>query len=203
MTLKIEAVPSKDLLLDPRNARKHSAENLAAISESLKAFGQRKPIVVTSENVVVAGNGTLEAARSLGIEKVDVVRVPNDWSDDQVKAFALADNRTAELAEWNHVELSKQLSDLQVADWAVETLGFEGYEVLNVRPDEVEDPFAMLSDEPRKDATQMTFTVSLEQAEIIKSVMGQAKHSGRMPDDGENSNSNGNALYLVMSEWSA
>jgi len=101
------------------------------------------------------------------------------------------------------VELSEQLSDLQVADWAVETLGFEGYEVLNVRPDEVEDPFAMLSDEPRKDATQMTFTVSLEQAEIIKSVMGQAKHSGRMPDDGENSNSNGNALYLVMSEWSA
>jgi len=203
MTLKIEAVPSNDLLLDPRNARKHSAENLAAISESLKAFGQRKPIVVTSENVVVAGNGTLEAARSLGMQKVDVVRVPKDWSDDQIKAFALADNRTAELAEWNHVELSEQLSDLQVADWSVESLGFEGYEVLNVRPDEVDNPFSLLSDEPRKDATQMTFTVSLDQAEIIKSVLGQAKHSGRMPDDGENSNSNGNALFLVVSEWSA
>jgi len=203
MTLKIEAVPSNDLLLDPRNARKHSAENLAAISESLKAFGQRKPIVVTSENVVVAGNGTLEAARSLGMQKVDVVRVPKDWSDDQIKAFALADNRTAELAEWNHVELSEQLSDLQVADWSVESLGFEGYEVLNVRPDEVDNPFSLLSDEPRKDATQMTFTVSLDQAEIIKSVLAQAKHSGRMPDDGENSNSNGNALFLVVSEWSA
>ena len=203
VALKIETVPVEKLTFDPQNARKHSDENLSAIASSLKEFGQRKPIVVTEGNVIVAGNGTLEAARLLGLTDVDVVRVPKSWSSDQVKAFALADNRTAELAEWNHVELSEQLSHLQVADWAVESLGFAGYEILNVRPDEVDDPFSLLSDEPRKDATQMTFTVSLEQGEIIKSVLAQAKHSGRMPDDGENSNSNGNALFLVVSEWSA
>jgi len=112
--------------------------------------------------------------QGFGLTDVDVVRVPKSWSSDQVKAFALADNRTAELAEWNHVELSEQLSHLQVADWAVESLGFAGYEILNVRPDEVDDPFSLLSDEPRKDATQMTFTVSLGQGEIIKSVLAQA-----------------------------
>lgn len=70
-----------------------------------------------------------------------------------------------------------------------------------MRPDEVEDPFSLLEDAPRKDATQMTFTVSLEQAETIRQVLAQAKKSDRLPDDGENQNSNGNALFLVTSEW--
>jgi ParB-like chromosome segregation protein Spo0J len=101
MTLKIERLPIEKLTFDLANARKHSDVNLSAIAESLRQFGQRKPIVITADNVIVAGNGTVEAAFLIGMTDVDVVRVPQDWSSDQVKAFALADNRTAELAEWN------------------------------------------------------------------------------------------------------
>ena len=125
MPLKIEQVPVEKLTFDPSNARKHSDANLAAIAESLKQFGQRKPIVVNAENVIVAGNGTVEAARLLGLTDVDVVRVPKDWSADQVKAFALADNRTAELAEWNPEVLSAQLLELDEAGFDVEALGFD------------------------------------------------------------------------------
>ena len=125
MTLKIESVPIEKLTFDPQNARKHSAENLSAIASSLKEFGQRKPIVVTEGNVIVAGNGTVEAARLVGLTVVDVVRVPKSWSGNQVKAFALADNRTAELAEWDQEILVSQLMELEQADFAIEALGFE------------------------------------------------------------------------------
>jgi ParB-like chromosome segregation protein Spo0J len=139
MGLKIETVSLETLVFDPNNARKHSHENLQAIAGSLDQFGQRKPIVVTADNVVVAGNGTLEAAQSLGWSKIDVVRVPADWSADEVKAFALADNRTAELAEWDEEALSVQLLDIEVAGLVIEKFGFMKEGVPDFEPVESDD----------------------------------------------------------------
>lgn len=148
MGLKIESVSVEWLSFDPSNARKHSDNNLSAIAESLKQFGQRKPIVVTADNVVVAGNGTLEAARMLGWPKIDVVRAPADWSHDQVKAFALADNRSAELAEWNPEVLSAQLLELDEAGFDVEALGFDivAEKTLN---EVVQDELSNVAPEPK------------------------------------------------------
>lgn len=137
--MKIETVPVEKLTFDPANARKHSDANLAAIAQSLKEFGQRKPIVVTGDNVIVAGNGTVEAAVLVGITDVAVVRVPDDWSADQVKAFALADNRSAELAEWNPEVLSAQLLELEEAGFDVEALGFDVVSEEIDSPDSSED----------------------------------------------------------------
>lgn len=120
----IETVLIDDLELDPANARKHDDKNLKAIAGSLEAFGQRKPIVLHG-NRVIAGNGTLVAARSLGWKDIKVVRVPDDWSADQVKAYALADNRSAELAEWDEQVLSNQLLELVEADFDIEAIGFD------------------------------------------------------------------------------
>tara|TARA_R110002096_G_C14554437_1_gene719445 strand:- start:1027 stop:1506 length:480 start_codon:yes stop_codon:yes gene_type:complete len=139
MVLKIETVPVEKLTFDPANARKHSDENLSAIASSLKEFGQRKPIVVTEGNVIVAGNGTVEAALSLGLTVVDVVRVPKSWSGNQVKAFALADNRTAELAEWDQEVLVSQLVELEQADFVIEALGFESTVTPSFEPVESEE----------------------------------------------------------------
>jgi len=139
MPLKIESVPVEKLTFDPQNARKHSDANLAAIAQSLKEFGQRKPIVVTEDNVIVAGNGTVEAARLVGMTDVDVVRVPKSWTADQVKAFALADNRSAELAEWNPEVLSAQLLELEQAGFDIEALGFEAVESPEIVPTEKEE----------------------------------------------------------------
>ena len=143
MPLKIEQVPIEKLTFDPSNARKHSDANLAAIAESLKQFGQRKPIVVTTDGVIVAGNGTVEAARLLGLTDVDVVRVPKDWDADRVKAFALADNRTAELAEWNPEVLSAQLLELDEAGFDIEALGFDlisASDNQDIEEDEIPEP---------------------------------------------------------------
>jgi DNA modification methylase len=122
--MDVELVLIDDLTLDPKNARRHDDKNLRAIAESLKQFGQRKPIVVWG-STVVAGNGTLVAARSLGWREILVARVPDDWDEARVTAYALADNRSAELAEWDDQVLTEQLKELELADWDVEALGFE------------------------------------------------------------------------------
>jgi DNA modification methylase len=114
-----------DLLLDPENARKHSQKNLDAIKASLTKFGQRKPIVINQKGVILAGNGTVEAARSLGWDHIDVAVVPADWDEATARAYALADNRTAELAEWDENVLAKQLLELLDGDFDIEAIGFE------------------------------------------------------------------------------
>jgi DNA modification methylase len=114
-----------DLLLDPENARKHSQKNLDAIKASLTKFGQRKPIVINQKGVILAGNGTVEAARSLGWDHIEVAVVPADWDEATARAYALADNRTAELAEWDESVLAKQLLELMDEDFDIEAIGFE------------------------------------------------------------------------------
>ena len=110
--MNVEHILIADVINDPDNARKHTQRNLETISESLKEFGQRKPIVL-KDNVCIAGNGTLEAARLLGWTHIDITRVPSDWSLIKAKAYALADNRTSELAEWDGDALLMALTDIE------------------------------------------------------------------------------------------
>jgi len=131
--MKIETLQIKDLTPDPQNARLHDEKNLKAIQGSLKEFGQRKPIVITEEGVIVAGNGTVEAAKRLGWTKIDAVKVPGDWTPEQIKAFALADNKTAELAKWDIKVLNAQLLEFAESEFDIEALGFELPQVLELQ----------------------------------------------------------------------
>jgi ParB-like chromosome segregation protein Spo0J len=123
--LRIENVNINSLTPDPANARRHDDKNLKAIADSLKLFGQRKPLTVTPDSIVVTGNGTLEAAKSLGWTEIAIARTPVGWSWEQIRAWALADNRTAELAEWDDKVLADQLLELDANGWELEQLGFE------------------------------------------------------------------------------
>lgn len=103
----IETVSVSYLSQDPANARKHDEKNIQAIVASLRRFGQQKPIVVDLSNVVRAGNGTLEAARRLEWDTIEVVR-SNLQGPDAV-AYAIADNRTNDLSEFDNDILRAQL----------------------------------------------------------------------------------------------
>ncbi len=122
--MKVEEVPIDSLTIDPENARKHSRKNIEAIAGSLATFGQRRPLVVW-DGIVIAGNGTLEAAKSIGWTQIEVTRVPPDWTHEQARAYALADNRTAELAEWDAEILSNQLIELDSVGYEISDWGFE------------------------------------------------------------------------------
>jgi site-specific DNA-methyltransferase (adenine-specific) len=139
--LRIETVNVNSLIPDPANARKHDGKNLQAIAHSLEKFGQRKPICVTPDSIVVAGNGTLEAAKSLGWTEIVIARTPVGWTWEQIRAFALADNRTAELAEWDDKVLADQLLELDANGWELEELGFANLEP-PLGQDEDEEPLS-------------------------------------------------------------
>jgi DNA modification methylase len=100
------------LRLLPGNPRRG---NVDAVKRSLQAFGQRKPIVVRrSDLVVIAGNHTLQAAQALGWAEVAVVWVDDD--DTTSKAFALADNRTAELGDYDNEALAELIGEVGSVD---------------------------------------------------------------------------------------
>jgi len=121
--MKVETVPVDSLSFDPNNARKHNPKNLEAIKGSLKKFGQQKPIVVDGRGIVLAGNGTLQAIKELGWSSVNVVR--SELSNFEASAYALADNRTAELATWDEEVLGRTLQYLREENFAIEEIGFE------------------------------------------------------------------------------
>jgi site-specific DNA-methyltransferase (adenine-specific) len=195
--MKIQTLQIKDLTPDPNNARQHDDKNLKAIQGSLKEFGQRKPIVITEAGVIVAGNGTVEAAKRLGWLEIQAVTVPGDWTPEQTKAFALADNRTAELAAWNSEILSEQIRELSDADFPILELGFEPLEFPTKQ--EWENLFDATSSE-RKEVGQMAFTLHNDQQEIIKEALAKSKAMGDFGDTG-NTNENGNALARIVELW--
>ncbi len=135
--MNTERVPIDSLVFDPANVRKHGEKNLATIKASLSRFGQQKPIVVDANGVVRAGNGTLAAAKALGWKEIAVVR--STLAGSEATAYAIADNRTAELAEWDEDALAQTLAALQIEDedLAIST-GFDAKEIdALLAPDEM------------------------------------------------------------------
>jgi DNA modification methylase len=147
--LKTERVTVASLLFDPANVRKHGERNLDAIKASLVRFGQQKPIVVDGDGIVRAGNGTLMAAKALGWDEIEIVRT--NLRGSEATAYAIADNRTAELAEWDESALAEQLAALQIDDEALAAAtGFDASEIerMTLPVDVVEDDVPEVPVEP-------------------------------------------------------
>jgi len=105
------ALAIDSMQLDPANANRHDDASVSAIAASLAEFGQLKPIVVNVETgLIVAGNGTWEAARRLGWSMIAAVRVRQDAGAHV--GYAIADNRTAQLAEWDNVRLVEAITQI-------------------------------------------------------------------------------------------
>lgn len=105
------ALPIDSLTPDAANARRHDEKNIESIVRSLSRFGQRLPIVVQKQGMIVrAGNGRVEAAKRLGWKHLACVVVDEQSVD--ATAYAIADNRTAELATWDDETLASLLQSL-------------------------------------------------------------------------------------------
>lgn len=125
------AVPIHEIKFDSRNARKHSRRNLDVTKASLKKNGQAKPVVVWkrgNENVVIAGNGTVTAALELGWTHI-AANVREFESEEAARAYALDDNRSAELADWDSEMLPLQLEELKGAGFDLEEHGWTDVEI--------------------------------------------------------------------------
>jgi len=134
------AVPLDTLREDPRNARTHSTRNLDAVRFSLATFGWRGLVIVREDDrTIVAGHARVAAARELGWTHAPVLFV--DEARARSIAFAIADNRTAELAEWDDAALAATLRELRDDDAAwLDGLEFNAEELHEIAPDVFEAP---------------------------------------------------------------
>ena len=109
-------------LVPYENNPRDNSKAVNAVAESIKEFGFKNPIIVDKNGCIVAGHTRLKAAEKLGLDEVPVI-VADDLSDEQVKAFRLADNKTAELAEWNFDLLETELAGISEIDMSA--FGFD------------------------------------------------------------------------------
>lgn len=103
--------PPAALKPHPRNARKHSADQIERLAYSIERFGWTNPVLCDDRERIVAGHGRVLAAQKLGMDKVPVIFL-GKMSDEEVRAYILADNRLAELAEWDDNLLRLELGEL-------------------------------------------------------------------------------------------
>lgn len=98
-----------------------------AVASSIQHFGFKVPIIIDKSNVIVAGHTRLKAARKLGLQTVPCI-VADDLTDEQIKAFRVADNKTAELAEWDFDKLETELVELSKMGVEMQGFGFDDFE---------------------------------------------------------------------------
>lgn len=139
--MKVENKPIDSIQPYENNPRDND-DAINAVANSIHEFGWQQPIVVDKDNVIIAGHTRYKAAQSLGLKEVPVV-VASNLSDQQVKAYRLADNKTAELADWDTKKLDEELQDIldiDMTDFGFdEDIEFDPADDVDTRIDEPTD----------------------------------------------------------------
>jgi ParB-like chromosome segregation protein Spo0J len=128
MAKRLEMWPVERLVPYERNARTHSAQQTAQIAASIQEFGFTNPILVASDDGIIAGHGRLAAAKELGLAEVPVV-VLDHLSPEQKRAYVLADNKLALNAGWDDELLQQEVMALSMADFDLSLLGWDEEEL--------------------------------------------------------------------------
>lgn len=128
--MQVQSMKIDEVKPYPNNPRNND-DGVEAVANSIKEFGWQQPIVVDKDNVIIVGHTRYKAAKKLGMDKVPVV-VASNLSDEQVRAYRLADNKTGELTDWDMGVLDDELAD--IADIDMSDFGFD----LDLDDDEVE-----------------------------------------------------------------
>lgn len=136
--MDIEYIKPSELIPYNKNAKRHPAEQVKLIANSIKEFGFQQPIVVDKDNIVVIGHGRLLASKRLKLEQVPVVKL-DELTDEQIKALRLADNKVGE-SEWNDDFLKMELGVLDDTDIDMSEFGFDlDFDLDEDKKDEDED----------------------------------------------------------------
>ena len=162
MAQKIELWNLERLIPYEKNAREHSTEQIAQIAASIVEFGFLNPILVDSNDGIVAGHGRLSAAKELALDVVPVV-VLDHLTENQKKAYVLVDNKLAENATWNEDLLAEEIIKLNLQDFDLNILGWTDEELEALQQDgwasDIDDPS---SDGEHMDAIKARIVVELD-----------------------------------------
>ena len=188
--MEIKMRKLSELIPYEKNPRKND-DAVKYVKASIKEFGFKVPIVIDKDNVIVAGHTRYKAAKDLKMDEVPCI-VADDLTEEQVKAFRLADNKVSEKADWDFNLLSVELEDL--LDFDMSEFGFDD----GISGDDFGDEFS-LADGDKSEICQMTFTLHQKQKELIEYAMEVVRDD--IEETFGNTNKNGNALYEVIRQW--
>ena len=121
--MKIEIADITSIKPYENNPRKLSETAIEKVAMSLKEYGFRQPIVVDKDRVIVAGHTRFRASKKLGLKQVPVSIIDN-LTEEQINAYRIADNRTAEESEWDNELLKMEIKELEAKDFKLDLLGF-------------------------------------------------------------------------------
>jgi site-specific DNA-methyltransferase (adenine-specific) len=190
--LKVILKNIKELIPYEKNPRKND-EAVKYVKESIKEFGFKVPMVIDSENVIVAGHTRYKAAKQLKLKEVPCV-IADDLTEEQIKAYRLADNKVSEFAEWDYNLLNLELDEL--INFNMNIYGFE--------IEGIDDEFGTDFELPNEDKPQTrTITLSLaeEQYQIAFSCIDYITDNNLIKNTYGNANKKSNALFEVIYQW--
>ena len=190
--MNIQNISLTDIHPYARNPRKND-EAVKNVAASIREFGFLVPLVIDRNHEIVAGHTRYKAAKSLGMKTVPCV-IADELTEDQIKAFRLADNKVGEMAAWD-----MDLLPLELADIAMPMADF-GFEVIS---DEDFSENFTLDDGEKKPFQQISITVHDEQAKLILAAIQYVYDTNAVTETFTNENHNGNGLYEVVRQWAA
>ena len=178
---------------NPRFIKDYKFKKLVKSIKSFPEMLKLRPIVVNKDMVVLGGNMRLKACKEAGLKEVWVLKA-DDLTEEQQREFIVKDN--VGFGEWDWDVLGNEWNTQQLEDWGMEIIGFD------VNEDDLTDEFS-LPDGDKAPFQQQTYTLADAQAEVIKNAIADVKKTEEYNyvETFGNENSNGNALYLIISQW--
>lgn len=172
----------KDIKPYEKNPRKNDSA-VDAVANSIKEFGFKVPVVIDKDNVIVCGHTRYKAAKKLGLDKVPCV-IADDLTDEQIKAYRLADNKVSELAEWDIDLLGDELDgifDIDMSDFCFDMT------------EEEEEP---INDEQLERTASFEYTLKFGNTTVI---MTEEEYNGLVERYNQYSDENGVSFGFVSS----
>jgi len=126
--MKIESIKLDKLIPYARNSRTQSDQQVAQVAASIREFGFTNPVLIDSEDGIIAGHGRVMAARKLGLTEVPCIRLGH-LTETQKRAYIIADNKIALNSGWDEEMLGLELADLREADFDLDLIGFDSGEI--------------------------------------------------------------------------
>ena len=178
---------------NPRFIKDYKFKKLVKSIKEFPEMLKLRPIVVNSDMVVLGGNMRLKACKEAGLKEVWVLKA-DDLTEKQQREFIVKDN--VGFGEWDWDVLGNEWNTQQLEDWGMEVIGFD------VDEEDLSDSFS-LPDGDKAPFQQQTYTLADAQAEQIKNAIADVKKTEEYNyvETFGNENSNGNALYLIISQW--
>lgn len=193
--MKAELVNINKVRTNPNNPRIIKDDKFQKLVKSIQEFPQMleiRPIVVNEEMIVLGGNMRLKACQEAGLKEIPIIKASN-LTEEQQKEFIIKDN--VGYGEWDWSDLANNWDANELSEWGLDIPGFDNVEDLGENfslPDGDKAPFQ-----------QMTFTLADQQAEVIKNAIDEIKKNEeyKYAETFGNENGNGNALYLLIANY--